>query len=131
MDVHPLLLVVVTGVCTVLLALFLPMSMNPSPPAPALVSVSFVVTGRVQGVFFRKYTYQQAIALDLVGHVRNDRDGTVVGTVQGARPNVDRMKAWLETTGSPSSVISKVEYGDLRELLELEYDTFQIRATSG
>ncbi len=126
MHVHPLSVLGISVI--VLLVLLVPMT---SPP-PALVSIAFVVTGRVQGVFFRKYTYQQAVALDLVGHVRNNRrDGTVMGEVQGARPNVDRMKVWLETTGSPSSVISRVEYSDERELLELEYDGFEIRATSG
>lgn len=120
MHSHPLLLVLV-GVALLL--------MMPSPPSP-LVSLAFVVTGRVQGVFFRKFTHQQAVALDLVGHVRNVRDGTVAGQLQGSRPNVDRMKTWLETTGSPSSVIYKVEFSNERELLKLEYDGFEIRPTT-
>lgn len=95
-----------------------------------LVSVAYVVHGRVQGVFFRKYTYQQAMALDLVGHVRNVRDGTVSGVVQGAMPNVEKMKLWLETTGSPSSVVTRVEFSDERELTQLEFDGFEIRSTT-
>lgn len=47
-------------------------------------SYRFVVTGRVQGVFFRQSTKQRADALGLHGWVRNRADGAVEGVVHGA-----------------------------------------------
>ncbi|MDH3830670.1 MAG: acylphosphatase, partial [Gammaproteobacteria bacterium] len=43
----------------------------------------FYVSGRVQGVFFRVSTREQAQALGLTGEVSNMRDGRVVVTACG------------------------------------------------
>ncbi|CAH2084955.1 unnamed protein product [Euphydryas editha] len=57
----------------------------------ALKSVDFEVFGRVQGVFFRKYTKQQADKLDLKGWCRNTSRGTVEGQMQGPLDKVEEM----------------------------------------
>lgn len=102
-----------------------------TPRMSTLVSVSFLVHGRVQGVFFRRYACQEATSLGLVGHVRNVRGtGAVSGVLQGPAPSVARMKAWLETTGSPQSRIDRVEFSEEREIPRLEFDSFEIRPTS-
>ncbi len=49
------------------------------------------VTGRVQGVFFRAWTQEQAQALAVAGWVRNCADGSVESHVEGAGDAVDRM----------------------------------------
>ncbi|KAI8049494.1 Acylphosphatase-like domain-containing protein [Syncephalis plumigaleata] len=77
----------------------------------------FEVFGRVQGVFFRRYTVEQARTLGLVGWVRNTPRDTVEGVAQGTADNIDIMKRWLEKTGSPSSQIVKTE------MTESEIDT--------
>ena len=41
--------------------------------AMALVAVEYEVWGRVQGVFFRKFTHQKAQSLGLRGWVKNTR----------------------------------------------------------
>ena len=41
--------------------------------AMALVAVEFEVFGRVQGVFFRKFTNEKALSLGLRGWVKNTR----------------------------------------------------------
>lgn len=59
-------------------------------------SYRFVVTGRVQGVFFRQSTKQRADALGLSGWVRNRDDGAVEGTVHGAdAAALDAFRDWL------------------------------------
>ncbi|CAH1230041.1 ACYP2 [Branchiostoma lanceolatum] len=68
-------------------------------------SVDFEVHGRVQGVCFRMYTEDEARKLGVVGWVRNTRQGTVDGQVQGPTDKVQRMKQWLQREGSPSSII--------------------------
>ncbi|HWJ58815.1 MAG TPA: acylphosphatase [Sphingomicrobium sp.] len=54
------------------------------------------VTGRVQGVFFRAWTCQQARELDLRGWVWNADDGSVEAHVEGdegaVRQLVERMR---------------------------------------
>uniref|UniRef100_A0A8C1SWZ1 Acylphosphatase n=1 Tax=Cyprinus carpio TaxID=7962 RepID=A0A8C1SWZ1_CYPCA len=47
------------------------------------VSVDFEVFGNVQGVCFRMYTEAEAEKLGVTGWVKNTRQGTVVGQVQG------------------------------------------------
>ncbi|XP_064616592.1 acylphosphatase-1-like [Liolophura sinensis] len=77
---------------------------------PNLLSLEFEIFGRVQGVFFRKYTQKKATELGLAGWVRNTSQGTVQGVAQGPAPKITSMKTWLQTTGSPSSQIEKAEF---------------------
>ena len=55
----------------------------------------FFVTGRVQGVFFRARTKQQADMRGLQGWVRNLADGRVEGFVQGPAPLLEDLRGWL------------------------------------
>lgn len=55
----------------------------------------FLVTGRVQGVYFRQSTAEQARQLGLNGWVRNLPDGRVEGLVSGPRTTLETLKAWL------------------------------------
>jgi acylphosphatase len=49
------------------------------------------IFGRVQGVFFRQWTINQARALGVAGWVRNAADGTVEAHVQGDEAAVTTM----------------------------------------
>ncbi|MEX0349101.1 MAG: acylphosphatase [Paracoccaceae bacterium] len=53
------------------------------------------VTGRVQGVWFRGWTRQQAQRLELGGWVRNEADGSVTACLSGPAARVDEMVARL------------------------------------
>ncbi len=83
--------------------------------------------GTVQGVFFRKYTKNQAIQLNLVGWVQNTKQDTVEGYMEGEKTNIDQMKNWLQTTGSPKSKITKVEFNNEKSITKLTGNTFDIR----
>ena len=50
-----------------------------------------IVHGRVQGVWYRGWTVDQAEALGLDGWVRNRRDGTVEILVSGSEAAVEEM----------------------------------------
>ncbi|HBC07880.1 MAG TPA: acylphosphatase [Rhodospirillaceae bacterium] len=54
-------------------------------------TVHVVISGRVQGVWFRGWTCEQAQALGLTGWVRNRRDGTVEAVFSGDADAVHRM----------------------------------------
>ena len=45
--------------------------------------LEYEVFGKVQGVFFRKYTKKEADKLKLTGWVMNTEKGTVVGVADG------------------------------------------------
>lgn len=57
------------------------------------VSVRVVVTGRVQGVWFRAWTVEQAGRRGLAGWVRNRFDGGVEAVFSGPRSKVEDMIA--------------------------------------
>ncbi|XP_072932536.1 acylphosphatase-2-like [Epargyreus clarus] len=93
----------------------------------ALKSVDFEVFGRVQGVFFRKYTKGEADKLGLRGWCRNTSAGTVQGQMEGPPDKVEAMKNWLKTTGSPSSKIDKAEFKNDKEVSDYSFNDFEIR----
>src|SRR6188508_790772 len=61
------------------------------------------VTGRVQGVFFRAWTAEQARILRVCGWVRNAPDGSVEAHLQGDKWAVQRMIELLHRGGSAVS----------------------------
>lgn len=65
------------------------------------------VSGRVQGVFYRDTTRQQAEELQLVGYAKNLTDGRVEVVMCGSETNVDKLCEWL-WTGSEYSSVSNV-----------------------
>lgn len=93
----------------------------------AFSSVKFEVHGKVQKVFFRKHTEQEAKKLHLVGWVANSARGTVMGEMQGTASDLRAMKKWLQEIGSPKSVIEKVVFTDEHSLDTLAYTEFSRR----
>ncbi len=59
------------------------------------VAVKVVVSGRVQGVWFRGWVQQQARTLGLAGWVRNVSDGSVEALLAGPEARVHEMIAEL------------------------------------
>ncbi|RME68528.1 MAG: acylphosphatase [Alphaproteobacteria bacterium] len=55
------------------------------------IAVRVRISGRVQGVWFRAWTVEQAAALGLKGFVRNRLDGTVEALFAGPEPAVRAM----------------------------------------
>ena len=66
-----------------------------------------IVEGRVQGVYFRSFTRDQAVKLDLTGWVRNRPDGSVEALVEGDKASVEKMEQWFYQ-GSPHSRVDMV-----------------------
>jgi acylphosphatase len=72
-----------------------------------VAAVRFLVSGRVQGVAFRAYTREQALALGLQGHARNLDDGRVEVLAIGAPPAIEALAGWL-AHGPPAARVSGV-----------------------
>jgi acylphosphatase len=81
-----------------------------------------LVSGRVQGVFYRASAQQQARRLNIVGHAKNLSDGRVEVIAIGAAPQVEEFIRWL-WQGSPASHVTQVDVAPvaLSELGELPY----------
>ena len=73
-----------------------------------LVCARLSITGRVQGVWYRASTRQEALARGLVGTVGNRVDGSVMAIVQGPRQAVDELIAWCRQ-GPPQARVRSVE----------------------
>jgi len=67
----------------------------------------FIVRGRVQGVFFRASTREQALKLGITGHARNLSDGNVEVVACGTDEALDELQKWLHR-GPPSARVESV-----------------------
>ena len=72
------------------------------------VRLHVVIEGRVQGVFFRAATRDEARARGLFGWVRNLADGRVEALFEGDKPVVDNMLAWCRK-GPPYAYVDHME----------------------
>lgn len=81
----------------------------------------FLIFGKVQGVGFRFFTWQQAQKIGLVGTVRNRDDGSVEVIAQGTKTQLIELKNWLQQ-GSKFARVEKV--------LELDYSSYQFEKFS-
>jgi len=72
------------------------------------VRVHAVISGKVQGVFFRMETKGAAERFGVSGWVRNKRDGTVEAVFEGNREDVESVLAWCGQ-GPPASKVASVD----------------------
>ena len=86
-------------------------------------AIQIIVSGKVQGVFFRKYTCQKARELDLKGFVANQADSSVKIIAQGDKMKLNDLVEWCYR-GSPNSIIEKVEVIELATMHQ--YNNFEI-----
>ena len=67
---------------------------RPAEAEPSPIRAHIFVEGRVQGVWFRDSTWQQAIRLGVSGWARNLPDGRVEAVYEGPRDAVEALLAW-------------------------------------
>lgn len=66
------------------------------------------ISGRVQGVFFRSETQDEAIKKNVTGWVRNLPDGRVEAVFEGEKENVENVIEFCKR-GSPGARVTKVD----------------------
>ena len=71
-----------------------------------------LVSGRVQGVFYRASTRARAESLGVTGYARNLPDGRVEVLACGEPAAVNALCEWL-WQGSPASSVSDVQVDDI------------------
>ena len=72
----------------------------------------FIVSGRVQGVFFRASTRTEAARLGLTGYAKNLPDGRVEVLACGDVHALDDLERWLRV-GPPAARVENVQRGDV------------------
>jgi len=92
--------------------------------AQDFAQLHLIVTGRVQGVFFRRATADQARALGLTGLARNCADGSVEIVAEGKRQSLEMLLKWVGH-GPPHARVDKVRpvWTDFRG----EFAEFRVR----
>jgi acylphosphatase len=82
-----------------------------------------IVSGRVQGVFYRASTKQKADELGIVGFVQNLADGTVYVEAEAEEHLLDELIQWCKH----GPIAARVDHVDVREGLVMNYEGFEVR----
>jgi len=89
-----------------------------------LIRAHILISGRVQGVFFRAKTRQKAEELGIFGWVRNRPDGKVEAVFEGEREKVKEMIEWSKK----GPVAAKVNNVDIEwQDYQGEFSDFNIK----
>ena len=67
-----------------------------------------IVSGKVQGVFFRGSTAREAVRLGISGHAMNLPDGRVEVLAFGSAGAVEEFRRWL-ARGPPMARVDRIE----------------------
>lgn len=78
------------------------------------VTYSIVITGKVQGVFFRQSTREKARSLNIKGTVNNQPDGSVKIIANGAKEQMDELINWCRQ-GPPKARVDTVTATEIDE----------------
>lgn len=84
--------------------------------------ISIIVTGRVQGVFFRASAKSKAEEFGITGFVQNTLDGKVYIEAEGTQEMLDLFKSWC-SDGPPRAQVERVE---ITEGLVQNFSAFEI-----
>lgn len=72
------------------------------------VRLHVIINGRVQGVGFRYFVYDNARASGIKGWVRNRWDGSVEALLEGSRPVLDRLLGVIRR-GPRSAMVTGID----------------------
>ncbi|MEO7393862.1 MAG: acylphosphatase [Chitinophagaceae bacterium] len=87
-----------------------------------MTSISILVKGKVQGVFYRQSAKEKALELGIVGQIKNQPDGSVFIIATGDEYQLTQFIKWCRT-GPSRAVVSALETSS--EPLQ-NFDTFNI-----
>ena len=88
-----------------------------------MVRAHAVISGRVQGVFFRMETKYAADRLGVCGWVKNKLDGSVEAVFEGDKVRVSAVLDWCRD-GPPAARVDRLEV--IWEDYSGEFDTFDV-----
>lgn len=77
-----------------------------------LKTLSIIVTGKVQGVWYRQSAKEKATELGVTGNVRNQLDSSVAIIATGLANQLDQFIEWCRQ-GPPRALVTNVEVTEL------------------
>jgi len=86
-----------------------------------MIRARVVVSGRVQGVWYRQSCRDVAVAAGVRGWVRNNRDGTVEAVLEGDPKAVEGVVAWMRE-GPDRATVSDLRRSDEEPAGEAAFD---------
>jgi acylphosphatase len=94
-------------------------------PTTDKAMVHAVVSGKVQGVFFRMFVIRESMELGLLGKVHNLPDGSVDVVAEGDVPKLKELMRRMHK-GPPKAIVENVsedwgKYSNLYEDFEVDY----------
>lgn len=72
------------------------------------IRAHLMISGKVQGVYFRKYTQEISIKNNVSGWVRNLKNGNVECILEGLPSNVEKVIEWCHI-GPKNSRVDKID----------------------
>ena len=82
-----------------------------------------MVSGRVQGVYFRAFAQKQAVKYDITGFVANKKDGTVEIVACAHQDALNHLIKWCHK----GPLMAKVTHVDVKEYTTIEsFTQFEI-----
>ena len=72
------------------------------------ITVHLIISGKVQGVYFRKHTQDISLQNNVYGWVKNLLNGDVECVLEGLKSNVDKVMMWCHQ-GPPGSHVDNVK----------------------
>ena len=87
-------------------------------------AITAIISGRVQGVWFRGSTQKKAMELGLTGWVKNTTDGSVYLEAQGEKSQLEIFISWL----SKGPHYSRVDQVDIKWIeATTQHTSFSVR----
>jgi acylphosphatase len=77
-----------------------------------MISISIIVSGKVQGVWYRQSTREMALILGITGEVRNLADGRVYIVATGSKEQLEKLVGWSKQ-GSEKARVTGIEIQDI------------------
>ena len=82
------------------------------------------ISGSVQGVGFRYVTFKKAKSFNLLGWVKNTKDGGVEVEIEGGKENIEKLINWMRK----GPMFSKVENVEVSwKKCQNEFKDFEIK----
>ncbi len=85
-------------------------------------TISIIVSGKVQGVWYRQSTKEKALALGINGEVSNQPDGTVKIVSTGTKEQLSLFTDWCKQ-GPPKAAVTNL---DVKELPLQLFNSFTV-----
>jgi len=89
-----------------------------------MIRAHLIISGRVQGVFYRAFTEDIARGLNLKGWVRNTPNGDVEAVFEGEKSDIEKAIEHLKK-GPPAAIVKNINIS--WEDFKGEFKSFEIR----